>query len=533
MKTNPLRSRVSVVLTLGLIVALFLAACGPIDEAPLPPSTPWGQRATPEPAQAEPAQETGQDAAPEAAQPEAGQDSTTALHAGSGQEMAPEHQATAPASQPAPASQQAPASYTPDVSFTLETAIADGRLAFVGVGGAIDGVVNPTLEVALGQVVQVTLINGDGALHDVAFPEFNAQSEQVMRQGASTTVVFRADQEGEFFYFCTIPGHRQAGMEGLLVVGGDATQPEPEGENIVRDPADVPPPVGDRAPQTISVELEAVELEGRLADGATYSYWTFDGTVPGPFLRVRVGDTVELSLRNMDDSLMIHSIDLHAVTGPGGGAELTQVPPGDEKSFTFQALNPGLYVYHCATPMVANHITNGMYGLILVEPEGGLPPVDREFYVMQGEIYTEAPFGQHGHQDFSVEKLLDEQPEYVLLNGAVGALTEVNPLRANTGETVRIFFGVGGPNLASSFHVIGEIMDRVYHEGSLTAAPLTDVQTTLVPPGGAVMIEFGLEVPGRYILVDHALSRLERGLVGFLIVEGDENPEVFRGEGAE
>jgi len=230
---------------------------------------------------------------------------------------------------------------------------------------------------------------------------------------------------------------------------------------------------------------------------------------------------------------MIHSIDLHAVTGPGGGAELTQVPPGDEKSFTFQALNPGLYVYHCATPMVANHITNGMYGLILVEPEGGLPPVDREFYVMQGEIYTEAPYGRHGHQDFSVEKLLDEQPEYVLLNGAVGALTEVSPLRANTGETVRIFFGVGGPNLASSFHVIGEIMDRVYHEGSLTAAPLTDLQTTLVPPGGAAMIEFELEVPGRYILVDHALSRLERGLVGFLIVEGDDNPEVFRSGGAE
>jgi len=538
-----------VVLALGLVVALFVAACGPIDEAPLPPATPWGQRATPQPAQPEPGQdaapesgqdaapESGQDAAPESGQSEAGQetgqDLSAALHGGAGQEAAPEHQATPSAGGPVLASQQGPASYTPDVSFTLQTAIADGRLAFVGVGGTIDGVVNPTLEVALGQVVQVTLINGDGALHDIAFPEFNAQSDQVTRQGASTTAVFRADQEGEFFYFCTIPGHRQAGMEGLLVVGRDAAQPEAEGENIVRDPADVPPPVGDRPPQTIRVELEAVELVGHLADGATYTYWTFDGTVPGPFLRVRQGDTIELSLRNMDDSLMIHSIDLHAVTGPGGGAEFTQVPPGNEKSFAFQALNPGLYVYHCATPMVANHITNGMYGLILVEPEGGLPPVDREFYVMQGEIYTEAPFGRRGHQDFSVEKLLDEQPEYVLLNGAVGALTDVHPLRANTGETVRIYFGVGGPNLTSSFHVIGEIMDRVYHEGSLTAAPLTDVQTTLVPPGGAAMIEFELEVPGRYILVDHALSRLERGLVGFLIVEGDENPEVFRQGGAE
>ncbi|RPI56558.1 MAG: nitrite reductase, copper-containing [Chloroflexi bacterium] len=411
--------------------------------------------------------------------------------------------------------------------------MADGRLAFVGVGGTIDGAVNPTLQVALGQVVQVTLINGDGALHDIAFPDFDAISEQVMRQGASTTAVFRADQEGEFFYFCTVPGHRQAGMDGQLVVGGDAAEPEAEGESLVRDPADVPAPVGDRPAQTVRVALEAVELEGRLADGATYSFWTFDGTVPGPFLRVRQGDTVELTLRNLDDSLMIHSIDLHAVTGPGGGAELTQVAPGGEKVFTFVALNPGLYVYHCATPMVANHITNGMYGLILVEPEGGLPPVDREFYVMQGEIYTDAPFGQHGHQDFSVEKLLNEQPEYIVLNGAVGALTDISPMRANTGETVRIFFGVGGPNLTSSFHVIGEIMDRVYDEGSLTAPPLTDVQTTLVPAGGAVMVEFRLEEPGRYILVDHSLSRLERGLVGFLIVQGNDAEDVFRAGGAE
>ncbi|HSJ54971.1 MAG TPA: copper-containing nitrite reductase [Anaerolineae bacterium] len=506
-------SRVSTLLTLGLVFVLLLGACGPIDE---------------EPATSLP--ESGQNAAPEPALSEVQHGTTTAAAAPeSGQDAAPAHQATAPAGQPVPPSQQGAASYTPDVSFTLETAIADGRLAFVGVGGAIDGMVNPTLQVGLGQVVQVTLINGDGALHDVAFPDFRAQSEQVMGQGSSTTTAFRADQEGEFFYFCTVPGHRQAGMEGLLVVGGDATQPDPEaeGQNLVRDPGDVPTPVGELPAQTVSVELETVELVGRLADGATYSFWTFDGTVPGPFLRVREGDTVELTLRNLDDSLMIHSIDLHAVTGPGGGAEVTQVPPGGEKVFTFKALNPGLYVYHCATPMVANHIANGMYGLILVEPEGGLPPVDREFYVMQGEIYTEGPVGQHGHQDLSVEKLLDEQPEYVVLNGAVGALTDLSPLRANTGETVRIFFGVGGPNLTSSFHVIGEIMDRVYDQGSLTAPPLTDVQTALVPAGGSVMVEFDLEVPGRYILVDHSLSRLERGLVGFLHVEGDDNQEVF------
>jgi nitrite reductase (NO-forming) len=245
---------------------------------------------------------------------------------------------------------------------------------------------------------------------------------------------------------------------------------------------------------------------------------------------VRVGDTVELTLKNREDSLMTHSIDLHAVTGPGGGAAVTQVLPGEEKSFTFKALNPGLYVYHCATPMVAHHMASGMYGLILVEPEGGLPPVDREFYVMQGEIYTTGNLRAAGHHDISIEKLMNESPDYVVLNGAVGALTEEFPLLAEVGETVRIFYGVGGPNLTSSFHVIGEIFDRVYDQASLTSAPLTNVQTTTVAPGGATMVEFKVEVPGRYLLVDHALSRLERGLVGFLEVTGPENHDIFHGE---
>ena len=240
-----------------------------------------------------------------------------------------------------------------------------------------------------------------------------------------------------------------------------------------------------------------------------------------------MGDTVELHLKNNDGSTFPHSIDLHAVTGPGGGANATQVSPGQEKSFTFKAMNPGLYVYHCATPNVAHHITNGMYGLILVEPEGGLPPVDREFYVMQGELYTRGSYGQQGHQQTDLQKLLDEKPEYFVFNGSVGALTDTAPLQAQTGETVRIFFGVGGPNFISSFHVIGEIFDRVYDQASLTANPLTDVQTTLVPAGGATMVEFTVDVPGRYILVDHALSRANRGLTGYLEVEGPENPEIF------
>jgi nitrite reductase (NO-forming) len=318
-------------------------------------------------------------------------------------------------------------------------------------------------------------------------------------------------------------------MEGQIQVGAPRPAvPAPALVSLARDPADLPTPLTPRPPTAVRVDLETVEVVGHLDANTTYPYWTFNGRVPGPFIRVRVGDTVEVHLTNQPASRMIHSVDFHAVTGPGGGAILTQTPPGEARVFTFKALNPGLYVYHCATPMVAHHITSGMYGLILVEPEGGLPPVDREFYVMQGELYTQRPFGQHGAQEFSLEKLLAERAEYGLFNGAVGSLTQAHPLQAHVGETVRIFFGGGGPNYTSAFHVIGEIFDRIYQQAALTAPPLTNVQTTLVPAGGAAVVEFKLEAPGRYILVDHALARLERGLVGFLLVQGPENLDVFR-----
>jgi nitrite reductase (NO-forming) len=447
---------------------------------------------------------------------------------------APPHQhlaqVKAPAATAAPKmSKQSPAAeYTPTVRFQLRTQ----GITFAGVGGEIEGVVNPTLRVSEGAIVQVSLVNADGIEHDVVFPDFKAGTDRVNRKGASSVTVFRADKPGEFEYFCAVPGHRQAGMAGKIVVGGVKAPVAalPPSVSVARNPADLPGPVATTAPRAVKVELEAVELVGRLANETTYTYWTFNGKVPGPFVRVRAGDTVELAFKNHKDSRMIHSVDLHAVTGPGGGAVMTQTPPGEAKAFRFKALNPGLYVYHCATPMVANHISSGMYGLILVEPPGGLPKVDREFYVMQGELYTDRPFGQRGHDEFSVEKLLAERPEYLVFNGAVGALTAEYPMKAKVGETVRIFFGVGGPNATSSFHVIGEIFDRVYKEAAMGSPPATNVQTTMVPAGGAAIVEFKLEVPGRYILVDHSLSRLERGLAGFLIAEGDGNPDVFHGE---
>jgi nitrite reductase (NO-forming) len=422
----------------------------------------------------------------------------------------------------------------PSAAFTLRTGIAQGKMVFIGSGGAIDGQVNPTLTVHEGDVVQITLINGEGAEHDVALPDFRATSQMVTGRGASSTFVFTASNIGSFAYFCTVPGHRQAGMEGLLRVEPAPAPAAPTAAvDISRDPSDLPPPVGERGPTTVRYDLETVERVGKLADGATYDFWTFNGKVPGPMLRVRVGDTVVISLKNAPDSLMLHNIDLHAVNGPGGGAVLTNVEPGETKSFTFKVLTPGLYVYHCATPMVSNHISNGMYGMILVEPVAGLPKVDREFYVMQGELYTVGAFGSSGLQEFSIEKLMNEHPEYFVFNGAVGALTEDHPLHAKTGETVRIYFGVGGPNFTSSFHVIGTIFDRVFAAASLTSPPLTGVQTVSVAPGGAVVTDFTVPVPGRFLLVDHALTRMERGLLGALIVEGEPRPDLFRPGGGE
>jgi len=291
----------------------------------------------------------------------------------------------------------------------------------------------------------------------------------------------------------------------------------------------VPPPVDRSGSAKVIVTLEMTEVKGKLANGVQYTFWTFGGSVPGPMIRVRVGDLVQMRMKNGDKSMHPHSIDLHAVTGPGGGAAVTQLGPGQEGAFEWKAMNPGLYVYHCATPHVPTHIANGMYGMILVEPEGGLTRVDREYYLMQGEFYTRGKTGQPGLQPLDPNKMLAERPEYVVFNGRMGALLDEGELKAKVGETVRLFVGNGGPNLIASFHVIGEIFDTVYTEAGIGPAPNKNVQTTLIPAGGAAIVEFKVDVPGRFLLVDHAISRaMDKGALGAIDVAGPERPELFR-----
>ena len=441
--------------------------------------------------------------------------------------------------------------------YVLKTGIADGKMVYLDEHGKP----NPVLRASRGDTVEIVLFSGEGAEHDISIPDLGVASKKFNAASGPVTMRFEAKQAGRFTYICTIAGHRQIGMEGVVEVAeavgaapaarapvpasngasaikpgtpANAAAPAPTlppvnaaAVSVAMSPSAVPPPIADRAPRLRKYRIETVELSGKLDDGTTFTYWTFDKKVPGPMLRVRVGDTVQLTLANAPGSTQVHSIDLHAVSGGHGGGQHTQVAPGKEETIAFKALNPGLYVYHCATPLVPHHIAAGMYGLILVEPEGGLPAVDREYYVMQGELYTTHKHGSPGDQVFDFDKMAAELPDYYVFNGAVGALTKEHKMTAKVGETVRIYFGVGGPNKISSLHVIGEIFEKVYAEGSLSSVR-KDVQTTLVPAGGAAIAEFKLDYPGTYMLVDHALSRVGKGLVASIDVTGPADASVYK-----
>ncbi len=325
-----------------------------------------------------------------------------------------------------------------------------------------------------------------------------------------------------FFSCKSDPGSMGSGKSTMDMVA----EGTPENAEITGAP-NVPAPIGDRGPKKLIVSLECTEIEGPLADSATYKFWTFNNIVPGSFIRVREGDDIELRLKNASNSVMPHNIDLHAVNGPGGGAEGSFAAPGKEAIFSFKALNPGLYVYHCAAPPVPMHIANGMYGLILVEPAGGLKKVDHEYYIMQGEFYTKNKTGTPGLQEFDNDKGNTEIPDYVLFNGRKGSMLGANMLEAKVGETIRLFVGNGGPNLVSSFHVIGEIFDNVYQEGG--TAVTHNIQTTLIPAGGSAIVEFKVDVPGEYNIVDHSIFRaFNKGAIGKIKVTGEENPKVYK-----
>lgn len=296
----------------------------------------------------------------------------------------------------------------------------------------------------------------------------------------------------------------------------------------------VPPPIERDTQIKLVVKWKVSEFVGDLdpAHGVKYTFWGFGGriddemSVPGPLLRVREGDLIRIELTNDLDSTNPHNIDFHFVLGQGGGAPTLNVIPGETAILEVRAMNPGFYMYHCATSDIPTHIANGMYGFVIVEPRGGLPKVDHELYVVQSEFYPKST--EPGIQPLDMENLDAEHPSYVVFNGSVGAMAGENSPKIKVGDSVRLYVGNGGPQLISSFHVIGEIFDRVYREGDLISPPAQSVQTTLIPAGGGSVVEFTVDVPGTYILVDHAIARaLHKGAVATIIAEGNANHEIF------
>jgi nitrite reductase (NO-forming) len=296
--------------------------------------------------------------------------------------------------------------------------------------------------------------------------------------------------------------------------------------DIGRDPNDVPPALDRDESLEVKINIKVKEVISEVAPGIYFNYWTFDGTVPGPMYRVREGDTIIMSITNDISSLHHHNIDLHAVTGQGGGASLSDVMPGETKTFKWKALNPGLFIYHCAMPNVSTHNSHGQYGLILVEPKDGLSKVDKEFYMVQGELYTVGDIGKKGLTIFDSEALVGGHPNYVTFNGKIESAPRMH---AKVGDKIRIYVGNGGVNLISSFHVIGEIFDKVYPEGAIGegSSVFKNVQTTAVLPGGSAIVEFKVDVPGKYLLVDHALARMNKGAWAVLDVTGSSTPEIY------
>lgn len=314
-------------------------------------------------------------------------------------------------------------------------------------------------------------------------------------------------------------------------IGATATAAPPEAKRVAADPTKIPPPVKHTTPKTHKVEIVCHEIIGEIEKGKYFLYMTFNGQIPAPMIRVRQGDTIDLTFTNSGDTRHPHSVDFHAVYGTGGGSAATTVGPGQSKNIKFKTLYPGAFIYHCAVANLDYHISSGMYGMILVEPPQGLPKVDHEFYFGQNEIYViDDNAKSNTPLQFDFDSMIDETPHYVVLNGESKAITEYRygSLKVKKGEKARIFFVNGGPNLISSFHPIGNVWTKVWREGAMLNRPEQYLQTVSVSPGSCAVMEMEFPVPETVKLVDHSLSRVVyKGLLALIDVEGEKEEDIF------
>ncbi len=297
------------------------------------------------------------------------------------------------------------------------------------------------------------------------------------------------------------PSNASAAVSPLQLMSSDpVTNP--------RD-ASLPPLLG--TGNSVNVTLTATDSSVEIASGVSYQAWTFGGTVPAPFLHVRQGQTVNVTFENK--GMMQHSIDFHAAE-VAPSVDYVNVDPGKSKSFSFVANTPGAFIYHCGTAPVLEHMANGMYGVIIVDPSKPLPPADASYVIEQSEWYTRQVNGNVMAGDFT--KMMTGVPDEVVFNGIAFQYKD-HPLKAKVGQRVRFYFVDAGPNLSSAFHIIGGVFSDVYPSGDMTQA-LSGVSTYEVAPGQGVIFDITFHQPGKYTLVDHSMRDMETGAVGSIEV---------------
>lgn len=386
---------------------------------------------------------------------------------------------------------------------------------------------NPT--VAVPGRYEVTLVNDGAVFHDLTFAD-GTKLEAEAGQTASAEVVVPSDGLG---FACSVLGHAAGGMEGRVSVeGGDDTQaaagPSAPPPGVIEANPDVPayvlhdPAAPPRAEGEVH-ELELVMSERLMtvADGYEQLVWTFGDEVPGPVMRVKVGDTVRITLKNPETNQMPHSIDFHS-SMVAWNDEMRTIQPGEDLVYEYEAKYAGVYMYHCGTPPALHHIANGMYGMIIVEPEAGLPPVDNEFALVQSEWYL----GLQGEvTDLTKASAAAPEPEFVVFNGVANQYAD-SPIDVPVGETVRVFVLNAGPNVDSSFHVVGTIFHDVIKEGihlqEGNEGNWGSQAVDLSPAQGAI-VEMRFDEAGLYPIVTHAFNFVGWGALG-LFQAGDGGP---------
>ena len=414
----------------------------------------------------------------------------------------------------APAASQAPSG---DVLGTLEVTGFD--LGFKPAELVVDTVGN----------YEVKLVNTGTIPHDITFPD---GTKIAANAGETASAVVAVPAEG-LAYICSVPGHADAGMKGTISVKGTAAGGDSHGGPApvtdVQPDANAPKHVArnPKAPallpgDTHDIDLVIEEKLMTVADGFSQAVWTFGGSIPGPVIRVKLGDLVRIHLKNPATNKLPHSVDFHS-SMVAWNDEMSSINPGEEKLYEYRALYAGVWMYHCGTAPALHHIANGMYGMMIVEPKGGLEKVDQEYAVVQSEWYL-GPQGEPA--SLTKAAAAAPAPDFVLFNGVANQYKD-NPIQIATGKRVRLFILDAGPSIDSSFHIVGTIFDRVIKEGielKVGNAGGFGSQAVDLSPAQGAMVEFTMAEDGLYPIVTHAFNFVGRGALG-LFQAGDGDPK--------